>query len=637
MKKVYLFFALLCSLSAFSTVYLVNSPTVTWRTAAAGEVNVPTGTAFNTWYFQTVFVPGDQVWMAGGVYPVLGTTTLKDGVSIYGSFAGTETAISDRAKVNSLPWNFVNKTTIDGGSPVIDSTATSVGYVGLNTPLTLTQFTYIDGLEISNFARKLTSGAGAGVVLNPYAVMQNCIVTKNTVYTTIMSGGVGGAGVYVVSANAKLLNSYIHHNKNTRVVMTPTVTGLMHGGGVYMVGEGLIQGCNIEYNTTISHGAGIFVGAVGTDNKKLGGGTIQDCNIRNNTGYGNGGGIAINVTSVNTSTIVNTIVKNCNLSDNSANSNGGGLYLFNKSASTTLEGLKFTNNSCLNGVGGLYILNFADSTLSVLNPIKNCTFSENLNKNAAIEGAAFNIAQPTSIVNCVVVNNSGASAGIMSIASSKVYHSTFANNKGIALKFGGFASCEAKNNILWNNTDNTITGGTTPVLDYNAYRKTGMDAGTKSIATLDSINTFTLPTTFIGAPVDSISKVQAAAAKWSLIVGSPAIDGGTDLTLSGVINDFIGGSRMVGAAADMGAYEFGATAPNALKNEVVENTVLKVLNHALIVESKELTSVMIYNMSGLRVSSEQPAMNHTISLLPGVYIVQLRNDLGTSISKVLIK
>ncbi len=81
---------------------------------------------------------GDQVWIAGGTYyptyqssekdPLSKTFLIKDGVHIYGGFAGNETNKNDRLKAdleeNGVidPWDFENETILSGNMDgVIDN------------------------------------------------------------------------------------------------------------------------------------------------------------------------------------------------------------------------------------------------------------------------------------------------------------------------------------------------------------------------------------------------------------------------------------------------------------------------------------------------------------------------------------
>ncbi|MFZ4726640.1 MAG: hypothetical protein ACOYMD_14495, partial [Paludibacter sp.] len=139
MKKITLFVALLCSISAFSTRYLVQkNATSLWNGSATGTiVTLGVGQTLNSWYSATnaSLNSGDEIWLATGVYATDGTITLKNGVSLYGGFAGTEALVADRAK-GANAWTFTNTTTIDGNN------ASRQGIITLNTN---TVTSYIDG------------------------------------------------------------------------------------------------------------------------------------------------------------------------------------------------------------------------------------------------------------------------------------------------------------------------------------------------------------------------------------------------------------------------------------------------------------------------------------------------------------
>ena len=84
---------------------------------------------------------GDEVWVAEGTY--LENCTLKDGVSLFGGFAGNETSLSER------DWN-AHRTILDGGAA-----PGSVIYVPYS-PSAAT----IDGFTIQNGTGTNYSGSG---------------------------------------------------------------------------------------------------------------------------------------------------------------------------------------------------------------------------------------------------------------------------------------------------------------------------------------------------------------------------------------------------------------------------------------------------------------------------------------------
>lgn len=98
-QPVTFFFALLCSSTSFAQT--------TWYVDAAASPSTADGTSWDTAipYLQDALeaaLPGDAVWIAGGVYKPTtnndrtASFRLKDGIKLYGGFAGTETQLQQR-------------------------------------------------------------------------------------------------------------------------------------------------------------------------------------------------------------------------------------------------------------------------------------------------------------------------------------------------------------------------------------------------------------------------------------------------------------------------------------------------------------------------------------------------------------
>lgn len=100
---------------------------------------------------------GDQVWVAAGVFKPGGNTntdpavsfSMKNGVAIYGGFAGTETLLSQRPALNPVAGQ-PSSTTLSGdiGNP---SSTTDNSYHVIHNPasLSLTTSALLDGFVIT--------------------------------------------------------------------------------------------------------------------------------------------------------------------------------------------------------------------------------------------------------------------------------------------------------------------------------------------------------------------------------------------------------------------------------------------------------------------------------------------------------
>ncbi|HEY3267011.1 MAG TPA: right-handed parallel beta-helix repeat-containing protein [Armatimonadota bacterium] len=160
---------------------------------------------------------GDEIWVRGGTYVQTATLILKNGVGLYGGFAGTETA---RAQRNPA----LNLTALDGnqkGAVVFANEA-----IGPQT--VVNGFTIRNGngvLALDKDNRPFTAGGGVAIYQGSPEISGN-IITANTVH-----GPLGrGAAVYVKGANqARIVNNVIIANGS------PTVGD----GAVYVEAETL--------------------------------------------------------------------------------------------------------------------------------------------------------------------------------------------------------------------------------------------------------------------------------------------------------------------------------------------------------------------------------------------------------------
>lgn len=225
-------------------------------------------------------LPG-EVWVAAGTYVpqvqvISGTTysasfLMRDGISVYGGFAGDESSKQER-EVGKMPWNFVNKTILEGSyyehsktswnesnhkwtltsdsrHVVFFSPLPSEGKSGFDKSTILNGVTirggYAQGGEgVADFI----TDRGAGVYMGINATLEKCIVTENS------STGNGGA-VYMYGG--RVMNSLIYNNNADG-----------DGGAVYVDNAGIVLASMLT-NNSANNGSGAYLAHTGnwTDGK----------------------------------------------------------------------------------------------------------------------------------------------------------------------------------------------------------------------------------------------------------------------------------------------------------------------------------------------------------------------------------
>ncbi len=277
-------------------------------------------------------------------------------------------------------------------------------------------------------------------------------------------------------------------------------------------------------NLTIIDGENTSQGATGANNSTLDGFTIT-------RGYSafSGGGM------YNAGTA--PVVANCIFSNNRAYSDGGGIA--NNSASPTVINCDFVDNEALNGYGGAIGTYLGSPTVS------GCVFSGNTAKFDG--GALHNTGGAPTFTNCQITDNTAVKGSAANNDNSAVLFTncTFTGNiasAGGSAIYGNIAGPTLKNCIAWGDTVAEITGAAATVT-YSCVQ--GGHTGTGNISTNPLF-------------VSGFATLQA---------GSPCIDTGT---ASGApATDLLGLSRPAGAGYDMGAFEYGATAPTVAVPDVV--------------------------------------------------------------------
>lgn len=251
-------------------------------------------------------VAGDQVWVAAGTY--VGNFTLGAEVALYGGFAGTETALSQRN------WR-VNRTILDGNQ------TGSVIAVAQGA----TNLARVDGFTITNGTGTLVGirRCGGGLYLNGAApTIANNTIVRNSAYH--------GGALYLSSSTALVMNNTIVMN-----------SGASSGGGLSLDGSS----ATVANNVIVGNRAGRAGGGLYLYTSP---GTVVNNTICSNTANGMadeppqyfGGGIAMcdcnptianNISALNSSGIASTTRLDSPVLRRNCVSDGHWGYVFNTS------------------------------------------------------------------------------------------------------------------------------------------------------------------------------------------------------------------------------------------------------------------------------------------------------------------
>ena len=320
---------------------------------------------------------GDMIWVEQGTYYPTRTFdnsndarcksfVMKENVTLYGGFDGTETDLDERA---------MEETVLNGDVA--------------NTP----------GVETDNVYHVVFCDGISNVVLDGFTITGG--YANREAYDREQKG----AGVYM-GANGQLRNCYIVNN-----------TALKNGGGVWVSATGVLADCYLSENSVMAANSG--GGGAYFDNRSFNAPVAaEDCYFEENscaatsalTASNRFGGGAVNSGQ-------NTRFKNCIFSLNSCTNPGGAVIC---SSSNEFEACAFFVNRGTNG-GAIY----GGSNSNLL--ASNCLFANN--EATANGGAVYYTGSTCRAVNCTFVNNAAATGGAVYGSSNfTVFNSIVWNN-----------------------------------------------------------------------------------------------------------------------------------------------------------------------------------------------------------------
>jgi hypothetical protein len=324
LKKITLPFIFLIALQVNAvTRYVVPSPTGAGLANGTSWANALPGTSLQAAI--TASATGDEVWVMTGTYLTTTSTnrniyfSMVNGVGIYGSFAGTETSISQRNF--SCGYGSVLSAEI-GVAGNADNSYHVINNSSLNNTAILDGFTITGGHAnfdlLGNDPRSLgggilNTGSGGGLC-SP--VIRNCLFTDNT---ALFGGGIFNHGQNGGNANPVITNCIFTQN---------TATG---GGGAidnfgYNGNASPTITNSIFYNNTATDRAGaMYCWGGGNGNASP---AILNCLFINNSSVDGGAIVSdrTNFVSGNSGT-ANPTVRNCVFWGNTASGTGPQFYI----------------------------------------------------------------------------------------------------------------------------------------------------------------------------------------------------------------------------------------------------------------------------------------------------------------------
>ncbi len=461
--------------------------------------------------------PGDEVWVAQGTYrpdslirsnkPTSRTFFLKDGVSLYGGFAGYEQNKDEREMpTDGKPYSFAHATILSADDDVPDTWQRAIAE---GTSYRYTWLTDNDALEVPG-----THANGTHVLYCAETIV-----------------------------NPTEINGFTLTGANANVWQTKA-----WGGALYAQGNVQLRQCMVMENSAYfaaqstsdsdSYGGAVFLYSDGE-------GVIEDCYFARNyahSSYGNGLGGAVYARRC---TIRNCYFTDCVADDGGAVYNNGG----------TVEGCEFTdcyasaggalfNNGNATGIGvlgcrgllggGIYNYNGRLTDIVVTNCYADAPeYGETMGGRGGgillLDGA---------VVNAAVCNNTAFwGGGIYVAGSGKVVNTTAQRN---AIR----ANAEA---------DTANVG----MVHHELEAATVLN----SIYLEAEGSNFESAPSCRGIATTDDELIQIGNASWALVAGSEFIDAGTVAAGFEMDTDLAGNARIVGSAIDRGAYEYQGLQP----------------------------------------------------------------------------
>jgi predicted outer membrane repeat protein len=434
-------------------------------------------------------ISGDEIWVAAGTYKPTAETDrtisffLKSGVAIYGGFARTEIARSQRDPLTNLTILSGDIDSNDTANPATDASQ----IVGSNSYHVLTgsgtdSSAILDGFTItagsaddSSYPMNVGGGLFNGWMPDGGAGVNAGNPGLNSI---IFSGNSAGAGAGIFNSgnpalsNINFLGNYATNGSGIyNDASSPTLTNVIFNGNTATdSGGGMYNGRSsnpVLADVTFSSNTAGWGGGIFNDNSSP---ALTNVIFTSNAVTSYGGGMQNQSGS-------NPVLTHVKFNVNSASSGGGGMN--NYASSPVLTNVTFAGNTTSSG-GGMYNGNSSNPGLT------DVTFSANT---ATWGGGIYSDNSSPLLTNVTFSGNSAANygGGIENVASSPTLTNITFNINSAGSGGGGImnvssSSPQIRNTILWGNTAGTkaqvdnYDAGSAPVINDSVVQD-GCPAG----------------------------------------------------------------------------------------------------------------------------------------------------------------
>jgi len=326
----------------------------------------------------------------------------------------------------------------------------------------------LQGFTVTNFYYT-NENTGAGVYCSA-GLVSNCVITGNLMGWT--AGGADGVAAYITAygGGVYLLGAGVLENCDIIGNSIYPANYCNGGGGVFMSHSGRIRNCRIVGNRVSGStcGGGVMggyladfiiqdsviasntAGSRGAGGIELAGGVISNCLVFENRSTTQGG---INISAIS-GYEASIRIERCVISNNVGSWSGGGIVV-NNSTNVLISQCTIVSNYCnTTGAGGLYMQKPSSNIRS-----RNCLVANN---RARFEswcwggggGAGMNVAGANALIeNCTIVSNTlvgGSGAGLYATNAVRVVNSIIYHNSGVTMSnfYDAAGNCTSSNSCI---------------------------------------------------------------------------------------------------------------------------------------------------------------------------------------------